>query len=161
MGLMHWFGLATSGKPLELGDPAPDLVAKDEENQPVRLADFYHVGYTLIFFFPKADTPGCTAQACSLRDEYEELTARQVRVLGVSADSAIPRKRFREKHRLPFKLLSDDKRTLSEAFGVPTMLGMTHRQSFLIKGGKVVWRDLRAATRWQARDVLTALQALD
>jgi peroxiredoxin Q/BCP len=160
MGFLNWIGLATAGKPLELGDPAPDLVATDEEGQPVRLSDYYHEGYTLIYFFPKADTPGCTAQACSLRDEHEEFTVKNVRVLGVSADSAITRKAFRKRHQLPFKLLADEKHLLSQAFGVPTLLGMTHRQTFLIRGGKVVWRDLRAATRWQARDVLTALNSL-
>jgi len=161
MGLLSWLGLATTGEPLEIGDPAPDLVAMDEEGCPVRLADYYHDGYTLIYFFPKSDTPGCTAQACSLRDEYEQLATRNVRVLGVSADLAIARKRFREKHRLPFKLLANGNRQLSDAFGVPTILGMTHRQTFLIKGGKIVWRDLRAATRWQARDVFTALDRLN
>ncbi len=161
MGFFTWLGLGTAGKPLEVGDPAPDVTALDEEGNEVRLADFYHDGFTLIYFFPKADTPGCTAQACSLRDEFEELTTHKVTVLGASADSAISRKRFRKKHRLPFKLLADGERRLSQAFGVPTILGMTHRQTFLIKDRKIVWRDLRASTRWQARDVLTVLNSLE
>jgi peroxiredoxin Q/BCP len=160
MGLLDWLGLTTPGEPLEVGAPAPDVTAKDEAGNTLRLADFYHDGDTLIFFFPKADTPGCTAQACSLRDEFAELQARKVRVIGVSADSAEAQRRFKKKNHLPFPLVTDEGRCLSEAFGVPTMLGMTHRQTFLVRDGKIVWRDLRASTRWQARDVLTALETL-
>ena len=79
---------------------------------------------------------------------------------GVSADSAATLQRFKTKHQLPFQLLPDDQRTIAQAFGVPTILGMTHRQSFLIKAGRLVWRDLRAATHWQARDVLAAIKTL-
>ena len=157
MGLLTWLGLATAAKPLEIGDPAPDLIAQDEAGHEVRLADFYHEGYTLIYFFPKADTPACTAQACNLRDDFEQLTRLNVRVLGVSADSPATLRRFKAKHSLPFVLLSDSDRRLALAFGVPTILGMTHRQSFLIHGGKLVWRDLKASTKWQAEDVLKAV----
>jgi peroxiredoxin Q/BCP len=160
MSFLQWLGLANPGRPLELGDPAPDAVAPDENGTPVHLADFYHEGYTLIYFYPRADTPGCTAQACSLRDEYAELTRLGVKVVGVSADSADAQLRFKEKHSLPFTLLSDEDRKVAEAFSVPTILGMTHRQTFLIKDRKVVWRDLRASTKWQARDVLEALKTL-
>jgi thioredoxin-dependent peroxiredoxin len=160
MGLLTWLGLATSAKPLEIGDPAPDLSAHDETGHEIHLADFYHQGYTLIYFFPKADTPGCTAQACSLRDDYESLTQLHVRVLGVSADSAATLRRFKARHHLPFVLLPDEDRRLSQAFGVPTILGMTHRQTFLIHGGRLVWRDLRASTKWQAQDVLKAVREL-
>jgi peroxiredoxin Q/BCP len=160
MGLLDWLGLTTPGEPLELGAPAPSLEAKDEAGNLLRLADFYGKGYALFFFFPKADTPGCTAQACSLRDEFDELTRRQVRILGISADSAEILSRFRAKHQLPFPLLTDEDRHISEAFGVPTMLGMAHRQTFLVREGRIAWRDLRASTRWQARDVLAALDGL-
>jgi peroxiredoxin Q/BCP len=160
MGFLTWLGLANSAKPLEIGDPAPDLVANDESGHQIRLADFYHDGYTLIYFFPKADTPGCTAQACSLRDDHENLTKLHVHVVGVSADSPGALRRFKAKHHLPFVLLSDEDRRLSQAFGVPTILGMTHRQTFLIHAAKLVWRDLRASTKWQARDVLEALRRL-
>jgi peroxiredoxin Q/BCP len=160
MGLLEWLRLATPGKPLELGEEAPDVTASDETGAEFRLGDFYRQGYTLIFFFPKADTPGCTAQACSLRDEYTELQLRKVQVVGVSADGIDALKAFKEKNRLPFPLLSDSSRHVSEAFGVPTILGMTHRQTFLVRERLIAWRDLRASTRWQARDVLMALDQL-
>jgi peroxiredoxin Q/BCP len=81
-----------------------------------------------------------------------------VRVLGVSADAPRSQLRFKEKHRLPFVLLADPERAVARAFGVPLMLGLTRRQSFLIKDGRVVWRDLSASTRAQAQDVLNVLE---
>ena len=160
MTLLDWLGLANAGKPLDVGDAAPDVVSRDEQGNEVRLADFYDEGFTLVYFYPKADTPGCTAQACSLRDDFAELQERGVRVVGVSADGPQAQLRFKEKHRLPFVLLADRDRVVAKAFGVPLMLGMTRRQSFLIKRGSIVWRDLSASTRAQARDVLNALQKL-
>src|SRR6202453_4195866 len=157
MNFLDWLGLTNARKPLEVGDAAPDVVSRDEQGNEVRLADFYGEGFTLIYFYPKADTPGCTAQACSLRDDFARLQERGVRVLGVSADGPEAQLRFKKKYRLPFILLADRQRIVARAFGVRLMLGMTHRQSFLIKGGRVVWRNLSASTRAQARDVLQAL----
>jgi len=160
MNFLHWLGITNAGKPLQVGDVAPDAVSRDEQGNEVRMADFYGDGFTLVYFYPKADTPGCTAQACSLRDDFAELQTRGVRVVGVSADEPAAQLRFKEKHRLPFVLLADRERVVAKVFGVPLMLGMTHRQSFLIQGGRIVWRDLSASTRDQARDVLNALEKL-
>jgi peroxiredoxin Q/BCP len=159
MGLLAWLGLGTEGKAPVVGDPAPNLSATDEKGATVRLGEIYRQGLTLIYFFPKADTPGCTAQACSLRDEFEQLTRLGVRVFGVSSDSAESLRRFKEKRRLPFSFLTDGKHELARAFGVPTILGMTHRQAFLVEKGKIVWRDLHAATSRQAADVIAAVNA--
>jgi peroxiredoxin Q/BCP len=160
MNFLDWLGLTASGKPLEVGAAAPDAVSRDEQGNDVRLAQLYGDGFTLVYFYPKADTPGCTAQACSLRDGFEPLQARGVRIVGVSADSPEAQRRFKEKYRLPFLLLADPDRVVARAFGVPLMLGLTHRQSFLIQGGRIVWRDLSASTREQARDILNALEKL-
>jgi peroxiredoxin Q/BCP len=160
MNFLDWLGITNAGKPLEVGDPAPDVASRDEQGNEVRLADLYGGGFTLVYFYPKADTPGCTAQACSLRDDFTQLQARGVRVVGVSADAPQSQLHFKEKYRLPFVLLADPERAVAKAFGVPLMLGMTHRQSFLIRSGRVVWRDLSASTRAQARDVLNALEKL-
>jgi len=154
MNFLDWLGLTTSRKPLAVGDAAPDVLTHDEQGNQVRLADLYGDGFTLIYFYPKADTPGCTAQACSLRDDFAALQARGVQVIGVSADGPEAQLRFKEKYHLPFMLLADRERAVAQAFGVPLILGMTHRQSFLIKEGRVVWRDLRASTKEQARDLL-------
>src|ERR1700683_658021 len=100
MNFLNWLGVTNSGKPLEVGDAAPDALSRDEQGREVRLADFYGDGFTLIYFYPKADTPGCTAQACSLRDDFAQLNDRGVRVIGVSADSPGAQLRFKEKYRL-------------------------------------------------------------
>jgi peroxiredoxin Q/BCP len=160
MNFLDWLGVTASGKPLDVGDAAPDVVSRDQRGNDVRLADLYGDGFTLIYFYPKADTPGCTAQACSLRDGFAPLQERGVRVVGVSADSPESQRRFAEKYRLPFILLADRERVVAKAFGVPLMLGMTRRQSFLIKGGRIVWRDLGASTSTQAQDVLLAVEKL-
>jgi thioredoxin-dependent peroxiredoxin len=160
MDFLNWLGVTSAGKPLEVGDAAPDVASRDELGREVRLAELYGDGYTLLYFYPKADTPGCTAQACSLRDDFEELQKRGVRVIGVSTDGPEAQKRFKEKYRLPFTLLADQDRAVAKAFGVPLMVGLARRQSFLIKGGKIAWRDLHASTREQARDVLKIVEKL-
>jgi peroxiredoxin Q/BCP len=160
MDFLTWLGLTRNGDALNVGDQAPDAVSRDERGQTVRLAGLYQDGFTLVYFYPKADTPGCTAQACSLRDGFEVLRGRGVRVVGVSSDSPAAQLRFKAKFRLPFTLLADGDRAVARAFGVPLLLGMPHRQSFLIKDRRIVWRDLHASTREQARDVLRVMEKL-
>jgi peroxiredoxin Q/BCP len=154
---LDWLGLTKAHASANVGEAAPDAASRDQDGKPVRLAELYGDGFALVYFYPKADTPGCTAQACSLRDGFAELLDCGVRVIGVSSDSAAAQKRFAEKFRLPFTLLADEDHTVANAFGVRLMLGMTQRQSFLIKEGRIVWRDLSASTREQARDVLAFL----
>ena len=160
MRFLKWLGLTANGEPLSVGDVAPDVISRDEEGREVRLRDLYLEGITLIYFYPKADTPGCTAQACSLRDGFTQLQERGVRVVGVSADKPAAQLRFKKKYNLPFMLLADEERVVAKAFGVRLILGLTHRQSFLIKDGKIAWRDLHASTSEQARDVLKVLESL-
>jgi len=157
MNFLSWLGVTALRKPLDVGDAAPNVATLDEQGREVRMGDLYGDGFALVFFYPKADTPGCTAQACSLRDGFTELQERGVRVIGVSADTPASQLRFKEKFRLPFMLLADADHAVATAFGVPLTLGMTRRQAFLIKAGRIVWRDLRASTREQAKDVLRAL----
>jgi len=160
MTFFEWLGLASARAPLQVGDAAPDAAARDEQGHRVRLADFYHDGLTLVYFYPKAGTPGCTAQACSIRDGFEELKRRGIRVFGVSTDSVKAQRRFKNRFRLPFTLLADTDSAVARAFGVPLFFGMTRRQSFLIRDGRIVWRDLHASTGEQARDVLRVIETL-
>lgn len=141
---------------LKVGDPAPQISAMNEDGQPTTLS--YESEYTLVYFYPKADTPGCTAQACSLRDAYSELTEKGVVIYGVSADNVATQKKFKDKYRLPFKLLADTNKKVAQAFGVPVRLGFTSRQAFLIHGGKIVWLDRSASTKKQAQDILEFLK---
>jgi peroxiredoxin Q/BCP len=160
MSFFEWLGLTSAGKPLDVGDTAPDVLARDELGNGLHLGDLYGPRYTLVFFYPKADTPGCTAQACSLRDGIDELQAKGVRVIGVSSDRPEAQMHFKEKLHLPFTLLADTDHVVARAFGVRLMLGMTTRQAFLIKDRRVVWRDRNASTRAQAQDVLDVLEKL-
>jgi peroxiredoxin Q/BCP len=146
---------------LVVGDAAPRIEAVDEDGETVRLGDLYEGGYTLVYFYPKADTPGCTKQACSLRDAYERLTDRGVQVVGVSTDGVEAQKKFKQKHDLPFTLIADTDKRVLEAFGVPVRFGFAARQAFLIKDGTVVWRDTSASTGEQASDVLAAIAELE
>ncbi|MFN4081299.1 MAG: thioredoxin-dependent thiol peroxidase [Saprospiraceae bacterium] len=102
---------------LKEGDQAPDFAAPREDGQIVRLSDF--AGKKLvIYFYPKDDTPGCTAEACSLRDHYQRFLSEGYEILGVSPDSAKKHVKFREKYELPFSLLADEDHAVAEAFGV-------------------------------------------
>ena len=152
-------GRNAGAEPLKPGDPAPEAASVDQDGRPVSLSRLYGSGWTLVYFYPKADTPGCTAEACSLRDAFSDLTKKGVTVIGVSADSPKEQKAFRDKYHLPFTLLADADKRVIRAFGVPTTLGFASRQSFLIRNGKIVWRDLHASTKEQAADILKAVAA--
>lgn len=149
-----------SGEPLEIGADAPLLTALDQDGATVSLGDLYQKGFVLVYFYPRADTPGCTKQACSLRDAFEVLVDRGVTVIGVSNDGPEAQKKFQQKYDLPFTLLADEDKKVIDGFGVPAKRGPAARQAFLMREGKVVWRDLSASTAEQAADVLTALDTL-
>jgi len=149
------FGLG--GTPVSVGDPAPLATALDQNGESVNLAQLYARGPVLVYFYPRADTPGCTAQACNLRDHFADLQAAGVTVVGVSLDSVAAQKAFADKWELPFTLLADTERAVTTAFGVPVNGSRTARQSFLMRDGKVIWRDLSARPGRQAQEALAAL----
>ena len=147
----------TNGK-LSLGDPIPAVTAEDQDGNSVNLPEAGSSGYTLVYFYPKAMSRGCTAQACSLRDAYAELQTKGVKIFGVSLDTVDEQKKFQENERLPFVLLSDREKQVTSAFGVPLMAnGLATRQAYLFKDGKLVWLDTKASTDKQAQDVLAVL----
>ena len=157
MSLFSFLGLS-SGDALKPGAKAPEPAARDHDGKPFSFAEFYRRGWAFVYFYPKADTPGCTAQACSLRDAFTELSDEGLAVVGVSIDSPGAQKRFKEKHRLPFTLIADEDGAVAKAFGVPTLLGLAaKRQAFLIRDGTIVWADHSASTKQQADDVRRAL----
>ena len=102
---------------MKIGDKAPELLGIDAEGREIRLSD-YAGRKIVIYFYPKDNTAGCTAEACSLRDGYASLQAAGYEVIGVSKDSAASHRRFAEKHNLPFTLIADTEKQLNEAFGV-------------------------------------------
>jgi peroxiredoxin Q/BCP len=143
---------------LKLGDAVPTVTSTDQNGKLIDLAQVAKSGYTLVYFYPKAMSPGCTAQACSLRDSYSELEQKGVKVFGVSLDSVEAQKEFEQKEHLPFELLSDPDRQVTSAFGVPlTKNALATRQAYLFKDGKLIWLDTKASTDKQAQDVLAVL----
>ncbi len=152
---MSWL---TGAQPLALGAALPVVSGVDQNGRGVNLAELGRRGLLLIFFFPKAGTPGCVAEACSLRDAYADLTRANLTIIGVSRDRVSTQKKFVEKQRLPFTVLADAEGKIYRAFGVPTR---TNRQSFLFQDGRMVWRDLAASTAEHAADVQRVLAELN
>ena len=151
------FASNASAEALAIGAALPSVEQKNEDDQLVKLAEVGAKGYTLVYFYPKADTPGCTKQACSLRDSYAALTDKGVKIFGVSTDKVPAQKAFKEKYKLPFVLLADNDGKVVDAFGVPKTMGFAKRQAFLFKDGKLIWSDTSASTDKQAEDVLKVL----
>jgi thioredoxin-dependent peroxiredoxin len=143
---------------LSVGDPIPAVAVLDQDGKTINLAEVGKKGYTLVYFYPKAMTPGCTAQACSLRDSYQDLQQKGVKIYGVSLDTVDAQKEFQTKESLPFELLSDTDHKVTTAFGVPLIKNsFATRQAYLFKDGRLVWMDTKASTDKQAADVLLVL----
>ena len=157
---MSLFGLSAKAEPLAVGSAAPVLTATNQDGEPVDLAKVYAKGTTLVYFYPKAGTPGCTAQACSLRDSFADLSDEGLQILGVSPDNPESQKNFQLQNNLPFPLIADTDGQVAAAFGVPTTMGRAKRQSFLISNGKIVWTSLQAKTAEHAQEVKIALQSM-
>ena len=129
---------------LKVGDKVPEFSAKDQDGNTINLND-YSGKKLVVFFYPKANTPGCTAEACNLRDNYKELQEQGFELLGVSADSEKKQSNFRDKYEFPFALLADEDHTVINTFGVwgpKKFMGREydgiHRTTFVINGDGVV-----------------------
>lgn len=129
---------------MKIGDKAPEVLGTDANGREIKLSD-YAGRKIVLYFYPKDNTPGCTAEACSLRDGYQALLAAGYEVIGVSKDSAASHLRFAQKHNLPFTLIADTDLKLNEAFGVwreKKMCGRTGmgtvRTTFIIDENGVV-----------------------
>ena len=154
MSILPPLGSAHAGEPLDVGAAAPQVATVDHDGKETDLAKFYGAGFTLVYFYPKADTPGCKAQACTLRDAFTQLQSKGIVIVGVSTDKPEAQKAFRDKYQLPYTLIADSDKKVVDAFGVPSTGGFAARQSFLIKDGKVVWRNLKEVPTKQAEEVL-------
>ncbi len=102
---------------LKIGDIAPQIEGKDHNGNIIKLSDFK--GFKVVlYFYPKDSTPGCTAEACNLRDNYEYLQKKGYKIIGVSADDEKSHRKFIEKYKLPFPLIADTDKTICNAYGV-------------------------------------------
>jgi peroxiredoxin Q/BCP len=150
-------------KTLKAGDKVPNFTVNDQDGNSVSLSDF-HGKKLVVFFYPAANTPGCTAEACNLRDHYSELQARGYELLGVSADTEKKQSNFRSKYKFPFPLLADTEKEVINAFGVwgrKKFMGREydgiHRKTFLVDESGVVERVIdKVKTKAHAAQILEA-----
>ena len=147
------------------GDSAPDFTLRSDAGEDVALSDLRGKPVVL-YFYPKDDTPGCTAQACGIRDAYDRFRQQGAVVLGVSPDSEASHRRFKDKYELPFTLLADPEHAVTEQYGVwvektshgKRAMGI-ERSTFVIAADGTVAKELRRVDpQTHADDVLAALQ---
>lgn len=133
---------------LQIGDKAPDFEAQDQNNKTHKLVDLKNKT-TLVYFYPKDETPGCTMQACSLRDNFEELKAEGVDVIGVSKDDVDSHIKFADRHKLPFPILADPDHKMIEAYGAWAEKSLYGRK-FLgtVRSGVLIGPDLKVLAVW-------------
>lgn len=142
--------------PLSIGDSAPNFTAKDTNGNTVSLSS-YAGKPVVIYFYPKDDTPGCTKQACSFRDNYAQYLSKGIAVFGVSMDDQLSHQKFTEKYGLPFPLLVDTDGALTKAFDVDGG-GRSKRVTYLIDGsGKIGQVYTTVNTETHATDVLAGM----
>ncbi len=142
--------------PLQVGDAAPLVTGTAETGKPLDLGAVYKANkYTVVYFYPKAFTKGCTTQGCALRDSYDELTKKGVTVVGVSIDDVETQKKFKEENKFPFPLIADTDHKVAKAFG---QSGLTNasREAYLIKDGKIIYKDINQMAP-QAENILNFL----
>jgi peroxiredoxin Q/BCP len=132
----------------KVGDRAPEIEAETYGGEKIRLSDFLNKQSVVLYFYPKDNTPGCTKEACLMRDGMKELQELGVRVLGISTDSVKSHENFRDKYGLNFPLLSDKDKGIIKVYGVESDHGPARRVTFLIdKSGVVrhVWQKVDTA----------------
>jgi len=145
---------------VRVGDPAPDFSLVSSDGEPLRLSQFQGRSEVVLFFYPKDDSPVCTAEACSFRDSFEAFREAGAAVIGVSADSVESHRRFAARHGLPFHLLADPDGSLRARYGVPRTLGLIPgRVTYLIDKQGII-RHIFASQFQPARHAAEALRVL-
>jgi thioredoxin-dependent peroxiredoxin len=150
---------------LKESEKAPDFTAKDQNGKTVSLSDFKGKR-VILYFYPKDDTPGCTAEACDFRDNYQSMLAKGFEVIGVSTDDEKSHKKFEKKFSLPFTLIADPDKSIVEAYGVwveKNMYGRTYmgtaRKTFLISADGIIDKIIdKVDTKNASQQVIDILQ---
>ena len=158
MTLSFFSNAASHAAPLKIGDKAPTVSATTDDGKTLNLGDVYSKNdYTLIYFYPRALTGGCTKQGCSLRDAMTELKAQGVAVVGVSNDPIEKQKEFKTLNNFPFPLLADVDEVVIKAFGQPGGSAAAREAYLIDRSGTVVYHDEKQ-TDQQAEKVLEFLK---
>jgi peroxiredoxin Q/BCP len=147
---------------LKVGDKAPDFTLMDERGLPVSLKDFLGKNPVVLYFYPKDFTPGCTAEACSFRDDYKAYEEKGAVVVGVSLDSVESHEKFSKHYNLPFTLLSDNRKEVARVYGVLGTGGfLAKRVTFIIdKNGNIAGIFSKVDVKKHSQEVLEALDKL-
>jgi peroxiredoxin Q/BCP len=149
-----FMGFLMKGDKLKVGDPAPDFKLPDADGKIYSLSNYRSKSPVVIYFYPKADTPGCTKQACGIRDEWRKFEEAGIPVFGISVDSQEDLKKFRDKYSLNFPLLSDEGKEVTKAYGVLNLLGFASRVTFIVdKDGKIAHIIDKVDVNTHAREV--------
>jgi thioredoxin-dependent peroxiredoxin len=159
---MALFDFLGGGKAaVQPGQPAPDFELPDADGNRVKLSSYRGKKAVVLYFYPKDDTPGCTAEACSFRDSYQEFQDAGAEVIGVSSDSEASHGKFAKRHQLPFTLLSDAKGEVRKQYGVPATFGLLPGRVTFVIDRKGVVRHVFNSQLQATRHVAEALAALE
>ena len=149
---------------LQVGEMAPDFEAVTDQGETVKLSDF-RGQRVVLYFYPKDDTPGCTTQACSFRDNYPEIEEKNAVILGVSPDGVESHQKFKSKYDLPFTLLVDEDHAIAEKYGVwgeknmygRKYMGVIRSQFVIDENGKLIGVKYRISPKKSVSEALKAL----
>lgn len=146
---------------LKVGNKAPDFESETYGGEKIKLSDHYSRGIVALYFYPKDNTPGCTKEACSLRDGMDDLSKLGVTVLGVSTDGVKAHENFRAKYDLNFPLISDKSKEIIKLYDVKSAFGTAKRVTFLIdRGGEIkhIWKKVN--TKNHSEEVIEKIREL-
>ncbi|CUU04854.1 peroxiredoxin Q/BCP [Candidatus Thermokryptus mobilis] len=152
---------SVKGGKLKVGDIAPDFTLEDAFGNKYTLSNYRGKSPVVIYFYPKANTPGCSKQACGIRDEWSKFEQLGVPVFGVSVDSKKSLKKFIDKYSLNFPLLSDESKKVCKDYGVLNLLGFANRVTFIVdKEGKIAHIIDKVDVETHAKEVLDLVKTL-
>ena len=161
--IVMWMRLGCAGERPQVGQPAP-LFSLPDQNGKVHSLDEYKGRWVVLYFYPKDDTPGCTQEACTFRDDLHKLTALGAQVIGVSVDDSASHAEFARKYHLPFPLLADKEGRIAASYGALMNLGLirfARRYTFLIDPqGKVAKSYLKVDTSRHSREIVDDIARL-
>ena len=146
---------------VKAGDNAPDFEGPTTEGKTLGLKDFLGKKNVVLYFYPKDDTPGCTKEACSFRDNLQPIRSLGAEIIGVSVDSVESHKKFSTKFSLPFPLISDKEKRIATAYGVLRVTGTTNRVTFIIdKNGKIAKTFPKVDVSKHTEEVVAAIKEI-
>ena len=158
---VFWITFSAASETPQVGTMAPDFSLPDQDGKQIALADF-HGKWVVLYFYPKDDTPGCTKEACSFRDDLHQLTALGAQIIGISLDDGDSHTKFVQKYHLPFPLLSDKSGIVASQYGALVNLGIVKfakRYTFLIQpDGKITKAYLAVDTARHSQEIIQDLQ---